>query len=284
MVKKYLIRIVGALCILGAIALMLMPAWLILDDIGHRELRNLRSDIDDLCSNTEELVLERITWDEDFKDELRDYDLPYSRGSIKGKFQDIKALTDELLNDTVSIQEVLTLCIQMPGLVSDAENLLDSDCGDEFFYTAAGYILEQEEPYYEFDREEKSDAAEQLQEMMEDDFDVILELSDICISVAIAIIFLFALGVASAATHICNKVRWLKYPFLGIVVGMVAGSCAVLPLASEVFIDVFGGMPAYADVTLKMGIAPFGAVALMIVPIILDIIFERKKERKVVEE
>lgn len=31
-------------------------------------------------------------------------------------------------------------------------------------------------------------------------------------------------------------------------------------------------------------LAPFIAVALMIVPIILDIIFERKKERKVVEE
>lgn len=68
------------------------------------------------------------------------------------------------------------------------------------------------------------------------------------------------------------------------VIGIVAGSCVVLPVVSEIAADALGNVPAFAEMTLKMNVTPFIAVVLMIVPVILDIIFERKKEIKVVEE
>ncbi len=286
MVKKYLIRIVGAFCILGAIALMLMPAWVVLDDVGHRDLRELRSDVSGICAEASDDFVRRIDRDEDFQDELRDYDLPYTRGSIKGKFQDVEDLANELMNDTVSIKEIVMLCFKAPGLLRDMENLLDSDCGDTFFQAAARYILREEG--YLSDSDVGMDtivyAGDQLREDTENTMEMFYDFSDYLIPVAVVILLPFAFGVACAATHICNKARWLKYLFLAMVIGIVAGSCVVLPVVSEIAADALGNVPAFAEMTLKMNVTPFIAVVLMIVPVILDIIFERKKEIKVVEE
>lgn len=43
--KKFLIRFIGALCILGAVAALFMPAWLKIEGVKHSEMRDLRSDI-----------------------------------------------------------------------------------------------------------------------------------------------------------------------------------------------------------------------------------------------
>lgn len=307
MVKKYLIRIIGALCILGAVALMFMPGWLELDEVDKRSLRDMRSDISGTCTMVEDRFINRLEVDDDFKDDLKDCDLPASRGAIKSRFNDIEDLSDELLDDTVSLQELLTLSVKAPGLIKDAENLLDSDAADLFFAGAAEYTLfyssqaledeysdeqkwsEEYDYYVDYDYEDykadlTEDAAAQLSETAEETLEMASELSFVFILLAAVLILILVFGAASAILHVCNKGRWVKYLFLVLVVTLVAGSCVVIPMVSEALAATLSEMPAFEDMTLKMTATPFIAAVLTIVPIVLDIVFERKKEKTIPEE
>ena len=61
----------------------------------------------------------------------------------------------------------------------------------------------------------------------------------------------------------------------------ILGAIALMLMPAWV---VLGNVPAFAEMMPEMNVTSFIAVVLMIVPVILDIIFERKKEIKVVEE
>lgn len=280
MVKKYLIRIIGSLCILGSAALMFLPGWLRVDDVKRRDLRDLRSDVKGVCSLTEERFVAQLE-DEDFKDELKDYDLPYTRPKIKSRFGEISALSEELLNESVSLKELLILSVKMPGITKDVNNLLDSDCSDVLYETSAQYFL-----YFgsqatgdKYAQKDISYVANQVEDNIQDVTDVLSDNTYVFVLLAIVLILIAVLAVASAATHICNKFRWIKYAFLFTLVVLVVGTCVALSFAGDTISESVRNVPALVDMSLVITFTPFLAVALAIVPVVLDIIFERKKKQ-----
>lgn len=287
MFKKYLIRIIGALCILGAAALMFMPGWIQVEDLDRRELRNYRSDLEGICSEVSDAFVAGLD-DEDFKDELKDCDLPYTRSKLKARFKEIEELGSELLNDTVSLQELLVLSVKVPGLLKDAENLLDSNCSSAFFYSYAHYILFEGsnavlDPYG-YDNEIVIDIIDQLEESAQTIVDEVSEYSYVFVLVTGVMILILALAVISAITHVCNKGRWVKYLFLTILVLLVAGTCVALSMASDMLVDALAEVPLFADMSVNMANTPFVAVGVMFIPVVLDIIFERKKKQEAVAQ
>ncbi len=282
--KKYLIRIIGSLCILGSAVLMFVPGWIQAKGVDRRELRNMRADVSGICSEVADRLLYRIEMDDDFKDELKDYDLPYSQGRIKARFREIEDLTDELLNSTVSLEELFILSAKAPSIMQDMENLLDSDGADIFFDAAAYYTLYKGshaiyDPSDNYNQELVDYNAEAIEDATQDAVDVISEFSFLLIVPAMVISLILTLAAASAVTHICNKGRGLKYVFGVILIVMVAGICVALSLTSNMIADLLAAAPAFEDMKLSITAAPFFAIALMLVPGVLDIVFERKKKQ-----
>lgn len=287
MVKKYLIRVAGALCILGALALMFLSSWVTIDGVDRRDLRDLRKDTETILENASDRFTRYIEYDDDFKEELEDNDLPHTRASIRSRFKEISALASELMNDTVSLKEIFTLAAKAPGLITDAENLLESDCADVYFRLAAEHTWANAANQYddlEINYDETIDSiVVQLEDQAEDTVEIASDLSFAFIALIAVLVIIIALGVVAAITHILNKGRWVKYLFLAILLLMVIGSCVAFPMVSEILADNLENTPALEDIELKIGVAPFIAVALAIAPIVLDIIFERKKVTRFVE-
>ena len=287
MFKKYLIRIVGSLCILGALAMMFVPSWVNIKDIDRRDLRNLRTDATNINSAVVDALCIYAQNEDDFKDELKDYDLPYTRSSIKSRGKEIAKLTDELLNDSVSLKELLVLSVKAPGLIKDAENLVDChEAAETVFSTTASYVLlegTQAQNTSEISSKQIQSAADTLETTTQDMIDEIAPVASLTVLLAVVLILILALGAAAAVTHICNKVRWLKYIFAVLLVCLVVGSCVAFPMVTDMLSD-FVVDSAFEDMTLQIAVAPFIAVVLAIVPIVLDITCENKKRNKLAEE
>lgn len=290
MIKKYLIRIVGALCILGAAALMFMPAWLQIKDIPRRDLRDLREDVSGICTAVSDRFIMNANRDDDFKEELKDYGLPYTRGKINSRFATIEDLAKSILDCDISLQELLVLGIEAPGLIKDATNMIDSrDVSAVFYGSTVQYILFEGTQAITEDYDDNienqiiEENIENLENATEDVVEVLSDISFLFAVLAGVLILILALAVASAITHVCNKTRWLKYIFLTVLVLLVVGSCLAVPMASEMIAGSVDAASAYADVSLRMTATPFISVALMIVPIILDIVYERKKKANLME-
>lgn len=281
--KKYLIRIIGALCILGVAALMLLPAWLELDGVRSRDLRDVREDVTGIVDLLSSEFVSNLD-NEDFKDDLKDNDLPYTRSKIRTQFKEISELADDLLDSTVSVKELMVVCAKAPGIVQDLENVLEMDYADGIFEIAAEYALTMgNQPMAGATWADIVYAAETMQDQTEDMVDMAGDLGLICYGLVGLLGLILVLGVVSAVTHVCNKLRWLKYIFLVLLVALVAGSIVALPVANELIAEAMTATPALEDMTLKLQAAPILAVALMFIPIVLDIIFERKTKTKKAE-
>ena len=287
--KKYLIRSVGALCILCAAAVMFMSSWVQIEGVQRRDLRDMRDDLQGVYTAVSDTFTQQVEDNKDFKEELKDYDLPYTRSKIKAQFSTLEELTDALLDREISYQDLLMLSVKAPGLIKLASNLADSRCFEVFSSAAAEYILfEGSQAITNVNSVEERNAAlqsgaDQIEEMTQDTVDALSEMSALFVLLTVLLILILVLAVASAATHICNKARWLKYIFLVILVVMVVGSCVALPMVSDLIADSMDAASPLAELSLTISVMPFVSVALMIVPIILDIIYEHKKEKKIVE-
>ena len=283
--KRILMRIIGALCILGAAALMFFPNWMTIDGISRKDMRKVRNDVVGITETVSESFAERVKASEDFKDDLRDNDLPYTRATIKKRFKTIGNLAAELMNDTISLKEVTQTAFLLPGVLKDAENLLDSDARTMLFSQAANYVVYSgSEPIPDADGDYVSELADAMDEMVEGAVDGLAGYSIIFIAVGALFVLILLLAVASAVTHVCNKGRWLKYLFLVVLVAMVAGSCVGISFASDMLPEMFAGMPLMENASLRISVMPFLAVAVMFMPIVLDVIYERKNEQKKVED
>lgn len=279
--KKYAIRTVGALCILGALALMFMGSWIKLKDVDRRGLREIRDQLKDFTGAAKTAYISQLQENRLFKDEAKDCDLPASSGKVKAGIKEVDTLIGSVLDENVSFREVLDLSVRAPRIVDNTEELLESDCADSLFTHTAYYLWIDE---YRQDWElEYSDIMElarkdgrQFVTMSEDIVDGYEDFSSLVTLLTAVLCLIILLGVAAAATHICNRVRWLKYIFLIILVLLVAGTLVGTSIASEMVADLVGG--PFDDLTLSITVVPFFAIALMAVPVVLDVAFERKKE------
>lgn len=278
--KKYLIRVIGALCILGAAALMFLTPWATMDGIARKDLRKNREDISNFLECARKNYVDLLD-DEDFKDDMKDADLPSSNSKAKALFRKIENISTNLLDNEISLMEVMKLSWNFPGILKTAENLADSGSAETFF---ACTTYDYYDYSYSYTREEGMRYgymnAEDYIDGIEEASDALSGVSVLFYAVAGVFGLILLLAVLAAATHILNKFRWVKYLFLAFLVLLVAGSCVLFPMVSEVLGDSLESLPTLSGETLSLSIAvtPFIAVALMIVPIVLDIKFERKKQ------
>lgn len=262
--KKYIIRTIGALCILAAVAMMFLTSWVQIDGVKRGDMRDLRNGFLDDLAIAEEKMLYDIEIDS-VKDDLRDNGLPTTPSKVKGRFKETKQLLEELLNTDVSFNEVLWVAKEMPGYMEDTEALLEIPYIAEDLIQTSG-----------------NDEFEITAESMEQTLDETEDFKIIFIAVVGVFILLIALAVASAVTHMLNKVRWIKYIFLFLLVAMVVGVCVGVPMASELIHNESEFIPSvFEDLSLRATIMPYLTAALMLVPVVLDIIFERKKKAAV---
>ena len=275
--KKFLIRLIGSLCILASLALMLMPGWIQAKDVDRKALRDTRSDVEGMLAAAEDRYLLLLDNMSGFKEEVKDYDLPYTPSRVKSRFRQLGNLSDSLLDRDLSLFELYTLSMKAPEVLEDVENLLDSDAADAVFIAVAQYTLSESSQANPDSSLSASELSDFYQDAALDSLEGIFDVSFLLMIPAVFIILVVTLAIVSAVTHMCNKVRWFKYLYLFILVAMVAGTCVALSLTSDMLAELVKTVPAFADMRLQITITPFIAVALMFVPMILDIVYERKK-------
>ena len=258
--KKIIIRLIGSLCILGALAVLLLTTWVELDGASRKELRELRNQLQEDLAMAEE-KMQYYSDMEMFDEELKEYGLPRSPSKIKSRFKDTEALIKELVNTEISFGEILWVAKEAPGYIEDTEALLEIPAlAEKLIQTGASVE-------YEIDVES-----------MEETIDSVADFKAIFVIVVGFFIILMALALVSAVTHMLNKVRWVKYIFLVLLVAIVVGVCVGVPMLTDVIHDELYLTSAFEDMSLQVTVMPYFAAALMLVPVVLDIIFERKKK------
>ena len=256
--KKILIRILGALFLLGAVFIMFATPWLQINDIKKKDLREFRELINAELDMTQETLTEMVEYDEDYEYDLKDNDLPSQKGAIKRRIKDVRSLMESLLDAKISLQDVTLLSFKAPGLIEDTDNFLATEY-------AAEVIFEQSELVVAEDVEDPLDSV--------GDFAMVFYLVGACV------VLLVVLGVVSAVCHCLNKARFIKYIYIAFMVLLVVGLCVALPMISDIIQNEGTLTEGAEDVTIGITAMPFIAVVLTFVPVVLDIIFERKNKK-----
>lgn len=283
MFKKYLMRAIGTLCILGSLVLIFMTGFIQIDGVRGRDWRKFRENTEDMCEIVEDSFLRNLENSDIFEDELEDCDLPHTRSKLKALFKDVDAMSDTITSEKYALKDVLVLSCKAPKLINSLEGITDSNIVSRTFFTAiASHVVEQQSregiiecsPY---DEEVINATAEMYMDSSEDTIELVSELSPVFLGLAAALIVFIALGLISAITHMFNKGRWVKYLFLVLMISLVVGFAIAAPTISAMITDNMMNTSNLKDMVLKVTLTPYIALALAIVPVVLDIIFERKK-------
>ena len=255
--KKTLIRIIGALCIVASLYVLFMTTWVNVDGIKRSDMRKIKEQFTTDLDAIEKELQNGIKYSEGLKDELKDENLPYTSGKLKRAFKETESLLLETIDDKVSFKELFLLSAKLPGYVKDTEAMLGTSL-------VSTLIFETSEYYYAEDVEEVVDAVA--------DYTYIFY---IVIGVMVLIVLL---GVISAVTHVMNKRRFIKYFYIAIVLVLVCGICIALPMAMNSVKDTMELSEVVEDMELKATLMPYVTLLLAAAPVVLDIIFEKKKK------
>ncbi len=254
--KKLLIRIVGSLCIIASLAIIFFSTAVQVEDVSRKDMRAIRQQLTNDLEAVQDSVLLEIKILDDYKEELKESGLPYTKSRINRRFSQTEELIEELINDEMSMREVLTISAAAPRYISDTQKMLDTSICASHIFKASEYVY---------------------QDDVEDIVDTFSQYAWVFILVLCFFLFFILLGCASAATHCLNKVRFLKYIFIGCLVLIVLGLTISLPILNNVIQDQFTLPEQLEDIRLKATLMPYVSVALAFVPMVLDILFERKK-------
>lgn len=257
--KKILVRIVGSLCILAAVLMFLLPAWVTIKDVSRKDMREFRDVLITDWETTENLLINELSQSNSaIKEDLKDNDLPNTKSGIKKRIGVIEKIIKDIFVFDISLKKVMVLSFKTPRLITDTENFLNTSCCNRILDAV---FLEKEE--------------------VESVVNEIVNYKGIFTFVGIFFIVLALLGIASAATHNLNKVRWLKYIFVALLLLVVIGVCIATPILNEIIQNELEIDEIFEDMSLHITVMPFLCVTLAIVPIILDVIFERNNKKEV---
>lgn len=255
--KKILIRIIGALCIVASLYVLFMTTWVNVDGIKRSDMRKIKEQITTELDAIHNELKTGIIVNENLKDELKDYKLPYTSGQLKRTFKDTESFLQETVNDEISFKELFLLSAKLPGFVKDTEAMLEANL-------VSNLVFETSEYYY----------AEDLEEVV----DAVADYTYIFYIVIGVMAIIILLGVISAVTHVMNKRRFVKYFYIVIVLALVCGICILMPMAMNSVKDTMELSGVVEDIELKATLMPYVTLLLVAVPVVLDIIFEKKKK------
>ena len=256
--KEKLIRSIGSVCIILSLLLMFLPGIIKFDGVSKADLRESRkiflADID----NIESHILRNVKL---IEEDLEDNDLPSSKSEVREYFNDMEDFVKVVLNDEISLKNVMTYSIKIPKFLSFGENLLN---------TAYAY-------------DEVMDVAESFStEELETIVDEASSLNFIFYIIFAFFSFIIVLAVVGAITNVFNELTFLKYFYFALIIFITIVLAVCLPLISEAIADADMMAEGLEEMALRMSIIPYIALALNIVPIIIDIVLmvKNKKAKK----
>ena len=259
--KKIIMRIIGAVCILTSLIVMFFPSWITIDNVSRSDFREFRADTLDDLENVKNKFMGYYEYNEEIKEELENNDLPYTKGKIKKRFNQSKELLKQLMDKDIKLKEVIWLSLEAPKLIKDTENLLETPICATLIFSNSKNVSYNE---------------------AEDVIDAVADYKFAFWLIFAFFVVLIALGLTAAATQIINKLKFFKFIFFGVLVLFVVAVCVISPIVSNIMADSLNLPQSMSDISLKVTVMPFVTIALSIVPIVLDIIIfaEAKKTKK----
>lgn len=260
--KKIFIRIIGSVCILAAVLMLFMSTSVTVKDVSRNDMREYRNMITtDLQAVEDALIAEISRPYSEVKAELKDSELPATKSSIKKSINELETIFVEAVNFDISLKEVFEILRKAPRLIEDLDNLFSTSLSKQIVLKETG-----------------------LTGLVEEDVQSAIEIGNdykgAMVAVVIFIVLFAILGLAAATTHSLNKVRWLKYIVIVLLILVVVGISVGVPVLNDLIQNEFEPEVGFEDMTLRVTAMPYICVVLAIVPVVLDIIFEKNKIKK----
>lgn len=254
--KKLIIRIIGSVCILAALAVTFFSAWVQIDGIKSKYMRSARELLIEDLERVETELLNAYEINGQIKEELKDNDLPGTKSSIKKQFNATEEWIEELIDKEISLGKAMRVSAVLPEYIENTDNLLNTSLCADLVFSNARFVNRGS-------LQGLVDAGEDSQEMF-----------STVIAVGVAAI---VLGLISAVTHSLNRFRFLKFIFILLMVTIVVCACVGIPSLSEMIIEEVRLPKEAADIEIHLTVMPFVALFLSLVPLGLDLLFERKE-------
>lgn len=255
---KVLVRIIGAGCLVAAVFIAFTAAWLQLDNVTSSDLRTAKK------STLQDMEMVKIGFlaaydlDPNIKAELENANLPDTKTSIKRRFSETESLLDKWFSGDISLAMVYELCGEAPRYLEDTSSLLNSNIPDTVFGFSKNFTT--------LGMDEVIDEA-----IM---YDEIFDWAKIILLVFIG------LGALAAFTQLFRPTQFVKYFFIVLLGGMAIASYVIVPSLSDEISGILFLNKDLENLGLTVTMSPLFAFVLSLVPVVLDIIFERNKGKK----
>jgi len=253
---KYVIRIAGALCILGALAIMFFTTWVRVENVSRKDIRQFREARLNEITLVRQEMTQMIEIDR-YKDDLKENDVPCTKAEIKKHTKKAEELTKTILDDQISLKELFVVSSAMPGIAENAQNLLDCTfCGKLLYNDTLDYNILSIETAVES----------------------VVNANYVFYAILIFLGLMALLGIAAAVLHVLHIAGWVKYLFAVYVLILALVFFVGIPLVSNMVLAEMNLPAKYDDLSLRVTIMPALAVLLSIVPIVLSIVFKKKEK------
>lgn len=244
--------VIALICV--TLLLMMSPAWISIENVKAKHLRNKRKDIIFALANTEEYMLDEL-WE--LEEYLDDCDLPHTRSSIKRTFTSLENNLCNLLSKKISLGDLFKLSRYAPKLAVLSENFLAlaPDIAEEIIESSGDKI----------DYEDIENVTDALSEKL-----YIFKL------LTAVFIILFIVAATSIITTAINKLTFFKYIFFALVFAFAVSFIAVSVISANIFAEI--DLPkGFEELTLGFTFAPIAAVITALGSLLVPIFFKNKK-------
>ncbi len=256
LIKTIIVRIVGVVCIVAALLVLMLPTSLKMDGVKSKAIKEMSRETEaDLNAMQSRMLMKAY----EYEDELEDNDLPTTQSGIKRMFKNAKSVVKGIVKSEYSLYGVYEVMGKLPKYVEDFGNLADLNDAQ------LSYIIGENEYMRKADIEDIDDVDNELGLV-----------ANVVRGLFIAIAVLCVLAAISCAIGRLSAFKYLYFVVMCAVVGLV-GSLVVV--SSGGLTDAFTLPENFEDAMLNITAAPFVAVALSFVPIVLDLIFKNKKHQ-----
>ena len=269
---KYFIRFIGSVCILAAIALLVMAPIIRIDGVKAKEYRSAYAKVEEMIKVEETWLLDAVErTNSPERDDLEDNKLPYKKADLKEWFGNINDIAKEALNDNISLKEVGVLIWNAPKLAKDIERLGETDL---ILYNAINHLIRHDPSTYGGRNLHTNlrDAAENAG---------VIQLYGY---LAIAVIALLGLlGVDAVIGNLRDKRRGGKYILLAITIAITVGGYVGFPFLSKLLQEILHEIKPLEDIELRLTIVPVLSSLLLIASVMTDR-WNKKRTKKAMKK
>ena len=251
--KNKILKITSAICIIISLVLLFCPTLVRFGSTKGSEMREFRNGILSDLETVKENVVFMYETNNVFVEDMKDNNLPKTKGEAKQKFRETKELMQTLLDGKISVIDVVNFSTKTPGVIKDAENLLESNYGNWFFELSKFTTYE-----------ETSDIVDSTK-----------GIAGLSIVPVVFFVLLALLGLAAAILPIFNKGNVLRWIYFIVLTLFVAAIFVGVNILSTKLSDALTLEGKTIDMFVKTTIFPFLSVVFAVLSLAVGIIFKK---------